>query len=1032
MRYGRTVQGGINVANYIPGMASGFDWTSMITQLMALERRPIELLETNKEKINDRYDAWTGVNTKLLSLKTAAQSLSAIDDFNLYTSSASITGTDDDVDDLLSYSVGTNASQGSYTLTVNNLAQAQKLGSTSFSAFDEALSISGDIVINGRVVNIASTNTLSDIRNKINDLNSGENPAGVTASIFTSGDGEYRLTLTSQNTGADGISIANGSSTNVLGLLGIADSTTSLGSVITDGAQSSRFTSSTQDMESLLGLNTPASDNVRIEGVDIAIDLGTDSLQSIRDKINLNGALQAQGISASIVSETEDDTVYYRLQIDGTQSFTDADNILQTLGVLKLGHSDVMGITGSANNTANGQVITEDTLIGDMDGYNQWTSGDTITIQGTDHSGAAIGPIDFTIDATSTVSDFLDAVEGAFSGNVNAYINGDGALIVEDNQSGASLLTMTLTSNITDPNSSLSFGAFGIPEEIRKRQITAGEDSQITLDGATITRSTNQITDVIAGVTLNLRDEDDAAEITLNVSRDYDGIKENISNFIKAYNDIIDFVSKQFEYDTEDENAKVPPLFGDASLLTVKSSIRDVIQSGINGLSASYDHLSLIGVNMDKTGKLSIDNTKLDGYLRTNFTDVVNLFTAQGSSTNTDLTYVSSEEATGEGSYEVEITQAASQANTTGVGFGGTLNADSTVSITDNWGREAIISLSSGWNITSVVNAINSELSKEYEEIQVGANRYYSDAGHTTAITASTALNSVYNGAGASANLADGDEISFSGTDRAGNNVSGSFTITDASSDTVGDLLLEIEDAYGSGYDAYLDSQGRIAIKDMSAGDSDLTLSITPVKDLDFGVIDIDPTGADGSHAGRYSMNMSAENSGGQLKISNDDYGDYSFTIAVAGGNLGITNNTYTGTDVGGRIRGEGSGTWMTMTGSGRTLTVDDDQGAEGLVVKYTGSSTGILDFQFTVGVGEKMDRSLYYMTDAFEGFISDKQTSMKDQMESIDEKIENVEKRLAQRETNLIAKFVVMERLISQLQSQQSRMSSQISSLTS
>lgn len=1023
------LKGVSKMASYISGMVSGLDWTSMISQLVELERGSIDLMERDKGKISDRYDAWTEVSSKLLSLKTVAASLSELDDFNLYTSNSSITGTTYDVDDMLSYAVGSTASQGSYTLKIDNLAQAEKLGSRSFSSLSEALGISGDIIMNGSVLNIAAGDNLNDIKNKINALNSGENSAGLTASIFTVGDGEYRLTLTSQETGAAGIDIANGSSADILSQLGLSDDAASLSNPITSGAQSSGFRSSTQDIESLIGLNSAASGNVTIAGQSIAIDLSSDSLQSIRDTINNNANLQALGVSASIVSRTDDDTTYYKLQIDGTQTITDTDNILQTLGFLRQGHSAVSGVTGDVSNTTNGETITRDTLIVDIDGYNTWTSGDTITIEGSDHDGVGVGPTDFTVTSTSTIGDFLDAVESAFGGEVNAYVNGNGEIVVEDNKAGMSNLALTLTAGLGDGNSALDFGTF-ISSTVRQRQIIAGEDAQISLDGVTITRETNMITDVITGVTLNLLNEDADAEINLNITRDYDGVKEKISDFVSAYNEIISYINNQFEYD--EEEGETSALFGDASLMSVRSSIRDVILSGVTGLSSSFDHLSLVGINIDRYGKLSIDDSKLDGYLRTNYSDIVSLFVAQGSSTNGNLNYVSSSNDTQEGSYEVEITQAATQASTTGAGFSGTLSGDTTISITDHWGREAEISLSAGWNITSIVNAINSEFSQEYEEILVGENRYYADAGQAGVIDEDTTWDSVFDAVGASAGLVNNDVISFTGTNRGGSTISGSFTVTDTGSDSVGDLLLAIEEEFGSGYDAYIDTEGRIAIKDTIAGDSDITLSVSALRNLDFGNIDVDATGADGSHEGRYALSMTAENDGGQLKISNDDYGDYSYTISVTGGNLGITDGTYTGNDVEGRIRTEGSSTWMTMTGSGQALTVDDDQDAESLVVKYTGTGTGTFDFDFITGVGEKMDRVLYFMTDTYDGYISNKKESLQSQIDTIDLRIEDEEDRLERYEQTLMNKFVMMETMLASMQSQMEWLTGQIEGLGS
>jgi flagellar hook-associated protein 2 len=1012
---------------FLSGLSSGLDWQSMITQLVAIERQPEQLLTNQKTTLNNKYKEWGVINTKLSALQTSASSLAASDSFNLYTTSSSVTGTSTDVSKLASFAVGSNASPGSYSLTINNLAQAQKLGSRSFSSLSDGLNISGDLVINGHTINIASTDSLTNIQNKINALNSGQNPAGVTASIITVASGQYQLTLTSQNTGKNGMILANGSSTDVLGMLGVADNSTSLRYAVTGGAQSSAFSSSTESIKGLLGLTTGSSGTVTIAGVGIAIDLSSNSLEDIKNTINGNLALQAAGVSASIVPKTSSGNTTYTLQINGTQTFVDSGNILQTLGVLKQGNSAVSGVIGGTQNTSGGSAITSDTLITSIDGYNTWTTGDKITIGGADHNGTAITSTDFTITSTSTVGDLLSAIQTAFGSQVSAYVNSNGAIVVEDNQTGASSLALSLTPS----NSDLDFGTFNT-SSIRKREIVAGEDAQIILDGTTITRSTNQITDVISGTTINLLGEDAGATITLNITQDYSGIESKISDFVKKYNDLMTEINAQFTY-TQDSSSsttqETPPLFADSTLQTIKGTIRNTILSGVSGVDSSLDHLSLVGINLDKTGMLSVDSNKLEGYLKTNFSDVVNLFAAQGTSTNSNLTYVGSTNSTVAGAYQVEITQAATKAGTTGSGFSGTLSGDTSFTITDSSGRTALISLLSGSNISTIINTINSELSKEYQQILVGANRLYADAGQTSAISTSTTLDSIFDASGASANLANGDEITFSGTDRAGNAVSGSFTISDSSTQTVGNLLNTISEAYGSGYSVSIDAQGRITITDSTNGDSKLSLNIDTVKNLDFGTIDVDPTGADGSQSGRFAMGITAENVGGQLKLTRNDYGNYSFTIAD-GLSLGLTDGIYTGNDVAGRIKLSGSETWMTMVGSGQTLTGNADQDVEGLVINYTGTSTGTFDFNFTKGVGDMLDKALDLMSDSVSGYVSKKQQSLQNQMSDIDNKIADMEERITRYQETLTSKFVAMETAISKLQSMQTWLTSQINSL--
>jgi len=1024
------------MAMYTAGLSSGMDWTSMISQLMAIERQPITNMNTQKKTLQTRQSAWTEVNTKLSALKGSANAISGVDDFNLHTSSSTVTGSDKKVSDLLSFVVGSTASQGSYSVKVNNLAQAQKLSSKGFSSTTTALGLSGDILINGRSVSLTSTDTLKNIQDKINASNSGTNASGVTASIFSAADGEYRLTVTSLATGADGIDIVNASSSDLLGKLGLADTSISLSNPITGGARSRGFVSSTQTIGSLLGLSSAAAGTVNVNGKTLTIDLASDSLSSIANK------LTSAGVSATVMADSSSGKTVYTLQVegltsnpDGSPKITDSNNVLQTLGVIGQGHSDVSGLAGSVKNTANGKAITSSTLLVDIDGYNNFTAGDKISIAGKLHDGSDLTSVDFGVTQSTTVGDLLKAVESAYGGNVSASVGSDGSLIVEDNQAGTSKLALNMSATIGD--GALSFGNFSL-STLRKREVIAGEDAEILVDGVKVTRSSNQITDVINGVTLDLKGEDVSSTVNLSINRDYSSIEKLVSDFVDKYNDVVKYVNDQSKVTTSaDDSTKTttPTLFGDSSLLGIMSELRGNILGAVDGVSSSYTHLSSIGISIDKTGLLSVSNDKLDSALRSNFDDVVNLFATHGSSTTSSLTYVTSGRDTASGKYEVEVTQAASQSSLSGLNVIGTLASDSTITITDHAGKEAQVALKAGWNISAVVNAINSELSQNYAEVRVGANKLYADTNgdgvsNNVAVTSDTKWSNVYNSGGVSAGLANGDTISFSGTDHNGKAISGSYTIANTTSGTIGDLLTKIEDAYGTGYDAYLDSDGRIAIKDNTVGGSALTLSVATTKNLNFGSIGVDPTGADGSHEGRFSLDVTAVNDGGKLKIYNKDYGNYGLTVSASGSDeLGLNSGTkVNGLDVAGRIRKSGTSTWQTMTGKGQSLTGDDKQDVAGLVVKYTGSAAGTYDFSLTSGVGAKMDRSTYYMTDSVSGYVAGKQNGFANQISSIDKRIENLERRVEIRQTSLFNQFVAMEKMIASLNSQKSYITGMLS----
>ena len=95
------------------------------------------------------------------------------------------------------------------------MAKARRLSSRSFSNLSDPLNLSGEFVVNGKGVEIDTSDDLLEIRDKINDAD-----AGVTAQLLTVSSGDSRLILTADEVGSNGFSIQDASTTNVLQGLG--------------------------------------------------------------------------------------------------------------------------------------------------------------------------------------------------------------------------------------------------------------------------------------------------------------------------------------------------------------------------------------------------------------------------------------------------------------------------------------------------------------------------------------------------------------------------------------------------------------------------------------------------------------------------------------------------------------------------------------------------------------------------------------------------------------------------------------------
>lgn len=1014
------------------GLSSGVDWRSMIDQLIQVDHKRVDLVSKRKSTQESKLKAWQDLTGKLQALKAAAEELRKAKALHVFkTSSSSSSSTS--ASEILGATADEYAVPGSHEIQVIQTAQAQKLSSRSFTSRKEALgeTYAGSFLIGGRLLTIEAQDTLESIRDRINSLNSGFNASGVSASIVSYSSTDHRLILTSQAQGAQGMDLRAVGERDLLAALGFMTSTSQLRNPTSSGARSAAFTSSTSSVSGLLGLSGTTQGTVSIGGEDVTLDLSS-TLSQIASQIDA-----LTGVSAQVVNETDEEgATTYRLEISGTTSFVDDNNVLHSLGILSNSFGRVQEIhqSDTALSKLGGGLVDASTTWSQVDtggGSNNIADGDTITITGTKHDGTQVSA-SYTIanKSTDTLQGLLDAIESAF-GNVTASITADGKVQVTDNVTGASALELTLRSN-NEGGGDLDLGNLKAVQKGYSMEVAAGRDALISIDGGYVSQSSNTVDGVIPGVTLDLLKAEQGTTITLRVERDVDSLLKKFKDFTEKYNAVMDFIIAQSKYDEENQKTG-GVLFGDGTLSSVKSELMANLVSQVWGVSDEFSIPAMVGIKLDNKGKLSIDESTLRGYLSTNFQDVKSLFGPSGTTSIGSLSYVTYGLNTKPGTYTVNITQAAARAAVTGaVDLSSGLSGDDVLTITSG-GSTAKISLSSGMSLEDVVAAINQELEAVYARKLVGDASLYSDSGASSPVTEGTVWSQVYDSSGQSVGLQDGDVISFSGTDRRGKIISGSYTITDTDTDTVKGLLSAIEKAFGNQVTAAIDSSGRITLTDRTVGTSSISLSVRGPsgRNLSFGTIDVDPTGADGSSEGRYALSIkaSASSDGRNLVLTHKEYGSsQSFSVEqenelVLGAGL---DGDYAGLDVAGTINGEAA------TGRGRILTGDSGEAnVDGLTVIYTGAETGdVGTVTLTLGVAEGFYRSLFRMVDSFEGYLTSKQNSLQDHIKRLGDQIESMEAQLERRRAAMTSQFIQMEKVISKLQSQMSWLGQQISAL--
>ncbi len=319
--------------SYVPpmsldGLGTGIDWQTILSEYQTVDEATITPVNNQIQTDQNEISAWQSLASQLTSLGTASSTLDSATGMDLYTATVG-SSSSASASSLLSATASSTANVGSYKVVINNTAQAEQLASTTYSSDTAALGISGTILVNGQAVQIQSTDTLQNLESNINALDSGANPSNVTANIFQISSNAYRLVLTSDNTGASGISLQDGSASDTLGSLGFNGTGTNIKNQTATGAESDAFTSASIGVETLLGNeNNDLSGTVTINGKSASIDL-SDTLSQIQT------AMSQAGIAASIVSSTNGSNTTYSLAVAGMTSWSDDNNVLQSLGLIQ-------------------------------------------------------------------------------------------------------------------------------------------------------------------------------------------------------------------------------------------------------------------------------------------------------------------------------------------------------------------------------------------------------------------------------------------------------------------------------------------------------------------------------------------------------------------------------------------------------------------------------------------------------------------------------------------------------------------------
>ncbi len=279
-------------------------------------------------------------------------------------------------------------------------------------------------------------------------------------------------------------------------------------------------------------------------------------------------------------------------------------------------------------------------------------------------SGMTLQGVADAINTQSSTSNVEASIVQVSSGSYELVLTGtqDAADISYSSTSGDDLLNKL---GVTD-----STGAFS-------NVLQTAQVAKFTLDGIALTRNSNEITDVLSGITFDLlQPTPSGASLNISIGADTDRITTALQTFVTDYNAFRDDVIAQQAANPDGTASSNSVLFGDGTMRQIMTQIEQVLGTSVNGFT-----MSDIGLSFNAQNELVLNTGTLSTALSTNLSGVTALLSAQTKTSSSQLSVVNT--GTSPESFTLDVTVDAS-GNLSGASVGGdnslfTINGNSIV-----------------------------------------------------------------------------------------------------------------------------------------------------------------------------------------------------------------------------------------------------------------------------------------------------------------------------------------------------------------
>lgn len=266
------------------------------------------------------------------------------------------------------------------------------------------------------------------------------------------------------------------------------------------------------------------------------------------------------------------------------------------------------------------------------------------------------GTLELIVGGNTTLID-INSSNNTVDG-LRLAINNSGAQVSANfvNDGSANPIRLVISGNQTGAANTVSARIFtnglGVGEQTQLSftETQTPLDALLTLDGISISKSSNTVTDIINGAILKLRGTGDG---NVQLSTDFGAISDKVTNFVTEYNDLTEYIQQLLSFNPE--TLESGAFLGNFAIQNLQNILRGTVSGEVRGTQGPFSFLSQVGITTQSDGKIVLENAKLNDALQSNLGNVADLFSSRATVDNVNTTFIGFTETTQAGTFEIRV-----------------------------------------------------------------------------------------------------------------------------------------------------------------------------------------------------------------------------------------------------------------------------------------------------------------------------------------------------------------------------------------